>query len=97
VWELSMKTIITLAADRAPFIDQTQSMNLFMAKPTLSALTSMHFFAWEKGLKTGCYYLRSKPKTEAVKFSLMEDAAVQRFQDKSHRKSEDEVCTSCSA
>jgi len=97
VWELSMKTIITLAADRAPFIDQTQSMNLFMAKPTLSALTSMHFFAWEKGLKTGCYYLRSKPKTEAVKFSLMEDAAVQRFQDKSHRKSEEETCTSCSA
>lgn len=97
VWELSMKTIITLAADRAPFIDQTQSMNLFMAKPTLSALTSMHFFAWEKGLKTGCYYLRSKPKTEAVKFSLMEDAAVQRFQDKSNRKSEEEVCTSCSA
>ena len=102
VWELSMKTIITLASDRAPFIDQTQSMNLFMANPTVSSLTSMHFFAWEKGLKTGCYYLRSKPKTEAVKFSLMEDAAVQRFQDKPVRNGKtytctDDVCTSCSA
>lgn len=106
VWELSMKTIITLAADRAPFIDQTQSMNLFMAKPTVSALTSMHFFAWEKGLKTGCYYLRTKPKTEAVKFSLLEDQSIQRFQeqkstDKKERPdrkdNQDDGCLSCSA
>ncbi len=96
VWELSMKTIITLAADRAPWIDQTQSMNLFVASPTLSNLSSMHMFAWEKGLKTGCYYLRSKPKTEAVKFSLMEDSVMTRFKEKGTKK-EDEVCTSCSA
>ena len=80
VWELSMKTIIDLAADRAPFIDQTQSMNLFLSSPTHSNVTSMHFYAWRKGLKTGCYYLRSRPKTEAVKFSLMEDVALKRFQ-----------------
>lgn len=92
VWEISMKTVITLAADRAPFIDQTQSMNLFIASPTLSNLSSMHLFAWEKGLKTGCYYLRTKPKTEAVKFTLMEDSAMIRFQEKT-----EEVCTSCSA
>ena len=101
VWELSMKTIITLASDRAPFIDQTQSMNLFIAKPTISSLTSMHFFAWEKGLKTGCYYLRTKPKTEAVKFSLLEDQSIQRFKEKDKEKYNsspyEDVCTSCSA
>jgi ribonucleoside-diphosphate reductase alpha subunit len=103
VWELSMKTIISLAADRSPFIDQTQSMNLFMATPTLSSLTSMHFYAWEKGLKTGCYYLRSKPKTQAIKFNLMDDSAVQRFQEKGKTLTKngktytDDVCTSCSA
>ncbi len=87
VWEVSMRTIIDLAADRAPFVDQTQSMNLFVAAPTVSKLTSMHFYAWERGLKTGCYYLRSKPRVEAVKFTLMEDSVAGRF----------EVCDSCSA
>ena len=107
VWELSMKTIIDLAADRAPFIDQTQSMNLFLQSPTHSNVTSMHFYAWQKGLKTGCYYLRSKPKTEAVKFSLMEDTALKRFQAEEKVKTftkngktftcSDDVCTMCSA
>ena len=102
VWELSMKTIITLAADRAPFIDQTQSMNLFVASPTLSNISSMHMFAWEKGLKTGCYYLRSKPKTEAVKFTLMEDSVMKRFEKREvvenvKLENDEEVCTSCSA
>jgi len=87
VWEVSMRTIIDLAADRAPFVDQTQSMNLFVAAPTVSKLTSMHFYAWERGLKTGCYYLRSKPRVEAVKFTLMEDSVAGRF----------EECESCSA
>jgi ribonucleoside-diphosphate reductase alpha subunit len=87
VWEVSMRTIIDLAADRAPFVDQTQSMNLFVAAPTVSKLTSMHFYAWERGLKTGCYYLRSKPRVEAVKFTLMEDSVSSRF----------EECESCSA
>ena len=108
VWELSMKTIINLAADRAPFIDQTQSMNLFISSPNHSNLSSMHMYAWERGLKTGCYYLRSKPKTEAVKFSLMEDSVMKRFETEKEKGKEytrngktyvctDEVCTSCSA
>jgi ribonucleoside-diphosphate reductase alpha chain len=92
VWELSMKTVIDLAADRAPFVDQTQSMNLFMAAPTIAKLTSMHFYGWEKGLKTGCYYLRSKARVEAVKFTLLEDSVKSRFD-----KPKEEVCESCSA
>lgn len=94
VWELSMKTVIDMAADRAPFVDQTQSMNLFMASPSIPKLTSMHFYAWDKGLKTGCYYLRSKPRVEAVKFSLMEDSVEKRFQS---NQEEVAVCESCSA
>jgi ribonucleoside-diphosphate reductase alpha subunit len=97
VWELSMKTVIDLAAERAPFVDQTQSMNLFMATPTNSKLSSMHFYAWEKGLKTGCYYLRSKPRVEAVKFSLMEDSIDKRFKPVAAQAAQNEVCESCSA
>ena len=95
VWELSMKTIIDLAADRAPFVDQTQSMNLFMASPTIPKLTSMHFYGWEKGLKTGCYYLRSKARVEAVKFTLLEDSVKHRVGKVSQPK--EEICESCSA
>lgn len=60
VWEHSMRDVIDYCADRAPFIDQSQSMNLFMAEPSSGKLTSMHFYSWEKGLKTGIYYLRTK-------------------------------------
>jgi ribonucleoside-diphosphate reductase alpha chain len=70
VWELSMKDLINLSADRARFIDHTQSLNLFMANPTFSKLTSMHFYGWKKGLKTGIYYLRSKGASDAGKFSV---------------------------
>jgi len=65
IWELSMKDIINMAASRAAFVDQTQSMNLFMAQPTVPKLTSMHFYSWQQGLKTGMYYLRSKPAMSA--------------------------------
>ncbi len=70
VWEISMKDLINLSADRARFIDHTQSLNLFMANPTFSKLTSMHFYGWKKGLKTGIYYLRSKGASDAGKFSV---------------------------
>ncbi|KAI8986440.1 ribonucleotide reductase [Pilobolus umbonatus] len=70
VWEISQRTIIDMAADRAAFIDQSQSMNLFSAEPTFSKLTSMHFYAWKKGLKTGMYYLRSRPAVDAIKFTV---------------------------
>lgn len=70
VWEISQKVIIDMAADRNRFIDQSQSMNLFMESPTMSKLSSMHMYAWKSGLKTGMYYLRSKAKARPIQFSL---------------------------
>lgn len=70
VWETSQRVIIDMAADRAPYIDQTQSMNIFLAEPTFKKLSALHMYTWEKGLKTGMYYLRSKPATAAIQFSL---------------------------
>jgi ribonucleoside-diphosphate reductase alpha chain len=69
-WEIPMKTIINLAADRAPFICQSQSLNLFVAEPSYSKLSSMHLYAWKKGLKTGCYYLRTKSVAKAQQFTV---------------------------
>jgi len=70
VWEIPMKTVINLAADRAPFICQSQSLNLFVAEPSYSKISSMHFYAWKKGLKTGCYYLRTKAVAKAQQFTV---------------------------
>ena len=70
IWELKQKALIDLAADRAPFVCQTQSMNLFVKNPTYKILNAMHFYSWKKGLKTGIYYLRSQAKTSAQKFSV---------------------------
>lgn len=69
-WELKQKTLIDLAADRGAFVCQSQSLNLFVADATYSKLTSMHFYAWRKGLKTGCYYLRTKASVTAQKFTV---------------------------
>lgn len=70
VWEIKQRTLIDLAAARGPFIDQSQSLNIFIAQPTVAKLTSMHFYAWKKGLKTGMYYLRTRPVAEAIKFTV---------------------------
>lgn len=70
VWEISQKIIIDMAADRGAYICQSQSMNIFMQDPNFGKLTSMHFYAWKKGLKTGMYYLRSQAATSAIKFTL---------------------------
>ena len=70
VWEISQKVIIDMAADRGAYICQSQSMNIFMQDPNFGKLTSMHFYAWKKGLKTGMYYLRSQAATSAIKFTL---------------------------
>jgi ribonucleoside-diphosphate reductase alpha chain len=70
VWELSMKSIIDQAASRGPYVCQSQSMNLFVSSPSFSKMSSMHFYAWEKGLKTGMYYLRTKPAAETVQFTI---------------------------
>ena len=76
VWEISQKCIIDMAADRGRFIDQSQSMNLFMESPTMSKLSSMHMYAWKAGLKTGMYYLRSKAKSRPIQFSLEPDCVA---------------------
>jgi ribonucleoside-diphosphate reductase alpha subunit len=76
VWEISQKCIIDMAADRGRFIDQSQSMNLFMESPTMSKLSSMHMYAWKAGLKTGMYYLRSKAKARPIQFSLEPDCVA---------------------
>jgi ribonucleoside-diphosphate reductase alpha chain len=70
VWEMSMKDILDMAADRGAYICQSQSLNLFMQNPNFGKLTSMHFYAWKKGLKTGMYYLRTKAAVDAIKFTV---------------------------
>lgn len=76
VWEISMKRIIELARGRAPFIDQSQSMNLWLEDPSPSTMTSMHLYAWRKGLKTGIYYMRRKPKYNAQQFTIEPDKCM---------------------
>ena len=75
-WEISQKVIIDLAADRGAFICQSQSLNLFMENANFAKLTSMHFYGWERGLKTGMYYLRTKAATDAVKFTLEKEVVA---------------------
>lgn len=70
VWEISQKVIINQAADRGAFICQSQSLNIHMAAPNTKKMTSMHFYAWKKGLKTGMYYLRTRPKADAIQFTV---------------------------
>jgi len=93
VWEIPMKHVIDMAADRGAFICQSQSMNLWMEDPNYAALTSMHFYAWTKGLKTGMYYLRRKARHQPQQFTIEPEAA------KANREGEgeDEGCTMCSA
>ncbi len=73
VWEMSMKDIIDMSRQRGYFVDQSQSLNLFMQDATYAKLTSMHFYAWQSGLKTGMYYLRTKSAVDAIKFTLNND------------------------
>jgi ribonucleoside-diphosphate reductase alpha chain len=69
-WEIPQKTLINMARDRAPFICQSQSLNLFLVEPTYAKISSMHIYAWKQGLKTGCYYLRTKAAASAQKFTV---------------------------
>ena len=77
VWEIKQRNIIDMAADRGAFICQSQSLNIFIENPTISRLTSMHFYAWKKGLKTGMYYLRTQAATQAVQFTVEKNVAKQ--------------------
>ncbi|CAB9509654.1 Ribonucleoside-diphosphate reductase large [Seminavis robusta] len=70
VWEIPQRSVLDMAADRAPYICQSQSLNVHIADPNSSKLTSMHFYAWKKGLKTGMYYLRTQPKADAIQFTV---------------------------
>jgi ribonucleoside-diphosphate reductase alpha chain len=77
VWEIKQKSIIDMAADRGAYICQSQSLNLFIQDANFAKLTSMHFYAWERGLKTGMYYLRTKAATDAIKFTVEKQAEEQ--------------------
>jgi ribonucleoside-diphosphate reductase alpha chain len=77
VWEIKQKSIIDMAADRGAYICQSQSLNLFIQDANFAKLTSMHFYAWEKGLKTGMYYLRTKAASDAIKFTVEKQAEEQ--------------------
>jgi ribonucleotide reductase alpha subunit len=87
-FEIQLKSIISQAADRSPFIDQSQSMNLFMATPNFKILTSAHFYGWERGLKTGMYYLRTMPAANPVSFGVDIDD-VKRLEKKNKEYTED--------
>ena len=78
VWEISQKVVIDMAADRGAYICQSQSMNLFLENPNFSKLSSMHFYAWNKGLKTGMYYLRSKAAVDPIKFTVEQNLQANR-------------------
>ncbi|RHY85914.1 hypothetical protein DYB26_009928, partial [Aphanomyces astaci] len=102
VWEIKQKVVLDLAADRGAFICQSQSMNVHIADPSISKLTSMHFYAWKRGLKTGMYYLRSRPKADAIQFTV-DQAAIKKQQAANAGKApkpvepEEEECLSCGA
>lgn len=101
-WEISQKIVIDYSADRAPFVDQTQSLNIFMDHPTNAKLSSMHMYGWKKGLKTGSYYIRSKAARNAVKFSILKENKKEK-QSKTYVKNgktytcTDDVCIACAA
>ncbi len=101
VWEIPMRHLIDMAANRGAFICQSQSLNLWMEDPNYGALTSMHFHAWQKGLKTGIYYLRRRAKHRAQQFTIEPEKKTQNKtenkQIEEKKQTEDEGCTMCSA
>ena len=97
VWETSQKTVIDMAAERAPFIDQTQSMNLWLSDPTFGKVNSMHMYAWKKHLKTGMYYLRSRSAVDAVKVTVSSEKKVRENFVNNNVTEEPDDCLTCSA
>jgi ribonucleoside-diphosphate reductase alpha chain len=91
-WEISQKSILDMSADRGAFICQSQSLNLFMPNPTFSKLTSMHFYGWKKGLKTGMYYLRTKAASAAIQFTVDKASAAEPAAEKTPVAVAVEVC-----
>ena len=110
VWEISQKIVIDFAADRGAFVDQSQSMNIFIEQPSYAKLSSMHLYGWKKGLKTGSYYIRSKPSSNAVKFSILRDNSEKKENEVEEKKEgkkymlngkemicTEDVCVACSS
>ena len=97
VWEIPMKHLIDMAADRGAYVCQSQSMNLWMESPKSNKLSSMHFYAWDKGLKTGIYYLRTKPKHQAQQFTIEPDEKISKGGILEEDDGEDGPCEMCSA
>ena len=95
VWEVGNRALIDMSADRGAYIDQSQSLNLFMDKPDFNKLSSMHFYSWSKGLKTGIYYLRTKPVAQAQQFTIDPSTNVASVNSSSMENTEPEVCESC--
>jgi ribonucleotide reductase alpha subunit len=93
VWEMPMKQLIDMSADRGAFICQSQSLNLWLEDPTYNTLTSMHFYSWKKGLKTGIYYLRRKGKHQAQQFTIEPENKPST----NEPKEQDGICEMCSA
>jgi len=94
VWEIPMKQLIDMSADRGAFVCQSQSLNLWMEEPVYNKLTSMHFYAWSKGLKTGMYYLRRKAKHQAQQFTI---EPTKQNNNANYVEKEEEICDMCSA
>jgi ribonucleotide reductase alpha subunit len=90
VWEIPMRALIDMAADRGAYVCQSQSLNLWLEDPTYSNLTSMHFYSWSKGLKTGIYYLRRRARHQAQQFTIEPEK-------KKGESASEEVCEMCSA
>jgi len=93
VWEIPMRHIIDMAKDRGAFICQSQSLNLWMEEPNYNSLTSMHFYSWKAGLKTGIYYLRRKAKHQAQQFTIDPDKKINTLSS----EEDEEECIMCSA
>jgi ribonucleotide reductase alpha subunit len=98
VWEIKMKAVLDMAIDRGAFIDQSQSLNIFLAEPTYAQLTSLHFYGFKKGLKTGMYYLRTKPISSAIKFTVDKEKVEESMRaDSGDKCSFVDGCLTCSS
>ncbi|ORD93061.1 RIR1 [Enterospora canceri] len=89
-WEMKMKNVLSMANDRQAFIDQSQSLNLFVKQPTYGVLSSMHFYGWKLGLKTGMYYLRTCPVASAIKFTVNKELIIKTLSSMKNQQTEDD-------
>uniref|UniRef100_A0A8C6XVK7 Ribonucleoside-diphosphate reductase n=1 Tax=Naja naja TaxID=35670 RepID=A0A8C6XVK7_NAJNA len=96
VWEISQKTILKMAADRGAFIDQSQSLNIHIAEPNYGKLSSMHFYGWKEGLKTGMYYLRTRPAANPIQFTLNKEKLKEKASREEEEKERNTAAMVCS-